>query len=143
MTIGRAGAGVFSATRPVLLRHGNLIPAVHRPTTNAVAPDHPLGTLRVVGTGLFRPLDGLVWTCYPVAWRSVCPMIQSPNAPKPRDPFIVCPSCKGEMHLFGIEAEKPGRDLYTFGCPACGTLDVRGLTTRNLARPPRDSRVNR
>ena len=70
-------------------------------------------------------------------------MVPPPNAPRPREPFIVCPSCKREMRLFGIEAEKPGRDLYTFQCSACGALDVRGLTGRSLAKPPHDSRVER
>jgi hypothetical protein len=31
------------------------------------------------------------------------------------------------MRLFGIEAESPVRDLYTFECPKCLGLEVRGV----------------
>jgi hypothetical protein len=33
------------------------------------------------------------------------------------------------MRVFGIEPEKPGRDLYTFECPTCRSLEVRGVST--------------
>ena len=42
---------------------------------------------------------------------------------------LALPQCKTEMRVFGIEAEKPGRDLYTFECPACLRLEVRGVST--------------
>jgi Zn-finger nucleic acid-binding protein len=41
--------------------------------------------------------------------------------------MLLCPKCKIEMHLLGIESESDKRDLYTFECSACGGLEVRGL----------------
>jgi hypothetical protein len=41
--------------------------------------------------------------------------------------LVVCPKCKREMRLFGIEPESPTRDLYVFECEKCGTLEVRGV----------------
>jgi hypothetical protein len=49
--------------------------------------------------------------------------------PEPAEPLLLCPKCKTEMRVFGIEPEKPGRDLYTFECPACLHLEVRGVST--------------
>jgi hypothetical protein len=43
------------------------------------------------------------------------------------EPLILCPECKIEMRLFGIEAESDVRDLYTFECNACGRLEARGV----------------
>ena len=40
--------------------------------------------------------------------------------------LLLCPKCKVEMRLFGIEAESDVRDLYTFECSDCDVLEVRG-----------------
>ncbi len=45
----------------------------------------------------------------------------------PVEPLLLCPLCKIEMRLFGIEQVTAGRDLYTFECVACGGLEVRGV----------------
>jgi hypothetical protein len=45
------------------------------------------------------------------------------------EPLIVCPHCKLEMRLLGIESYKSGRDLFTFECTKCGHLEVRTLRT--------------
>jgi hypothetical protein len=42
------------------------------------------------------------------------------------EPLIVCPDCKTEMRLFGIEAESPVRDAFTFECVSCGRIEGRG-----------------
>jgi hypothetical protein len=34
------------------------------------------------------------------------------------------------MRLFGIEAESPKRDLFTFECDKCGHLEVRDVRVR-------------
>ena len=46
------------------------------------------------------------------------------------EPLILCPQCKVEMRLFGIEAENSTRDLFTFECDKCGRLEVRGVMAR-------------
>jgi hypothetical protein len=51
---------------------------------------------------------------------------------EPAKPLIVCPNCRLEMRLFGIEPESPKRDLFTFECSKCGRLEVRGV----LVTPP-------
>jgi hypothetical protein len=38
------------------------------------------------------------------------------------------------MRLFGVEPETEFRELYTFECPKCRRLEVRGLL---VAVPPR------
>ncbi|MEY9423187.1 putative RNA-binding Zn-ribbon protein involved in translation (DUF1610 family) [Bradyrhizobium japonicum] len=43
------------------------------------------------------------------------------------DPLILCPTCKVEMRLFGIEMESPLRDLFSFECPNCGKIEARSL----------------
>jgi hypothetical protein len=43
------------------------------------------------------------------------------------EPLILCPDCKIEMRLFGIEPESDVRDLYTFECHNCGRLEARGV----------------
>ena len=43
------------------------------------------------------------------------------------EPLLLCPKCKIEMRLFGIEAESQTRDIFTFECPTCGGLEVRGV----------------
>jgi hypothetical protein len=53
------------------------------------------------------------------------------------EPLIVRPECKLEMRLFGIEAESDVRDLFTFQCPACGQLEVRGVLVGSY-KPTRD-----
>jgi len=35
-----------------------------------------------------------------------------------------CPKCGMKTDLIGIEAEKPGYDLNTFECPACGQFET-------------------
>jgi hypothetical protein len=42
-------------------------------------------------------------------------------------PLLQCAECRLEMRLFGVEAESPIRDLYTFECPKCGSLEARGV----------------
>ena len=42
-------------------------------------------------------------------------------------PLIVCPKCKLEMRLFGIEADNEVRDLFTFECSSCDAFEVRGV----------------
>lgn len=41
--------------------------------------------------------------------------------------LMLCPDCKMEMLLFGIEEESEIRDLYTFECRNCGRLEARGV----------------
>jgi hypothetical protein len=48
----------------------------------------------------------------------------------PVEPLLLCPQCKMEMCLLGIEAETDNRDLYTFECSGCGGLEVRGVQVR-------------
>jgi hypothetical protein len=48
----------------------------------------------------------------------------------PIEPLLLCPKCKVEMSLLGVEAESEKRDLYTFECSACGDLEVRGVRSR-------------
>jgi hypothetical protein len=43
------------------------------------------------------------------------------------EPLIVCPDCKVELLLFGIESESLARDLYSFECPMCGRIEARGV----------------
>ena len=43
------------------------------------------------------------------------------------EPLLVCPDCKIEMRLFGIEAESAIRDLFTFECITCGRIEARGV----------------
>ncbi len=43
------------------------------------------------------------------------------------EPLILCPNCKIEMRLFGIEPEGDVRDIYTFECHRCGRLEVKGV----------------
>ena len=43
------------------------------------------------------------------------------------EPLILCPDCKVEMRLFGIESENSVRDLYTFECIKCGRIEARGV----------------
>ena len=45
----------------------------------------------------------------------------------PARPLLVCPNCKLELRLLGIEAETIQRDLYTFECTKCGALEARGV----------------
>ncbi len=47
----------------------------------------------------------------------------------PAEPLLLCPTCACEMRLFGIESEKPDRDLFTFACSKCSRLEVRGVST--------------
>lgn len=43
------------------------------------------------------------------------------------EPLLLCPNCKSEMRLFGMEAVSDVRDLYTFECSECGRLEARGV----------------
>jgi hypothetical protein len=52
---------------------------------------------------------------------------------EPIKALILCPHCKVEMCLFGIESESGPRDLYTFECVACGDLEVRGVQVKAAA----------
>jgi hypothetical protein len=49
---------------------------------------------------------------------------------EPIKALLLCPKCKVEMGLLGIEAESDARDLYTLECSACGGLEVRGVRVR-------------
>jgi hypothetical protein len=40
-------------------------------------------------------------------------------------PLILCPRCKLEMRLLGIEPYNSGLELFTFECTRCGHLEVR------------------
>ena len=40
-------------------------------------------------------------------------------------PLILCAKCGLRMRLFATEPERPGRDLFTFECSACGEVEVR------------------
>ena len=44
--------------------------------------------------------------------------------------LILCPDCRVEMRLLGIEAETDIRDLFTFECDKCERLEVRGVVAR-------------
>ena len=46
---------------------------------------------------------------------------------EPIKALLLCPNCNVEKCLFGIEAEGPARELYTFECSACDLLEVRGV----------------
>jgi hypothetical protein len=52
------------------------------------------------------------------------PRTDTPSKPKA---LLLCPHCKVEMSLLGIEAEDDARDLYTFECSGCRVLEVRGV----------------
>jgi len=41
------------------------------------------------------------------------------------EPLILCPKCKVDMPLFGIETESSIRDLYSFECLRCGRIEAR------------------
>jgi predicted RNA-binding Zn-ribbon protein involved in translation (DUF1610 family) len=57
-------------------------------------------------------------------------VMENPAPPRvPFAPLMMCPACGSEMRLLGIESEKRTRDLYTFECPKCGRLEVRGVST--------------
>jgi hypothetical protein len=45
----------------------------------------------------------------------------------PAPSLIVCPRCKLELYLVGIETERPGRDVFTFECLRCHHVDARGV----------------
>jgi hypothetical protein len=40
---------------------------------------------------------------------------------------MLCPYCRVEMRLLGIEPESAIRDLFTFECTTCHKLEVRGV----------------
>jgi hypothetical protein len=42
-------------------------------------------------------------------------------------PIMLCPKCKVEMHLVGVEPEQPGGDLFTFECRKFGHLETRAV----------------
>ncbi len=44
--------------------------------------------------------------------------------------LLVCPKCKLELRLFGIESENAERDIYTFECIKCGGIEVRGVKVK-------------
>ncbi len=49
---------------------------------------------------------------------------------KPVKSLLTCPQCKLELRLLGIETENTSRDLYTFECSKCGSLEVRGVKVK-------------
>jgi hypothetical protein len=46
---------------------------------------------------------------------------------EPIKPLLSCPTCGQEMRILGIEPAGPKRDIYTFECESCDTLEVRGV----------------
>ena len=44
--------------------------------------------------------------------------------------LLTCSKCKLELRLLGIETESASRDLYTFECTKCGSLEVRGVKVK-------------
>src|SRR5262245_51950624 len=46
------------------------------------------------------------------------------EGPKEPPALMSCPACGYEMRLFGIEADTPVRELYTFECDKCGRIEV-------------------
>jgi hypothetical protein len=50
--------------------------------------------------------------------------------PEPVKSLLTCPKCKLELRLLGIETESTSRDLYTFECSKCGSLEVRGVKVK-------------
>ena len=65
---------------------------------------------------------------------SIRPFAKSTTPSKaPIEPLLLCPFCKIEMCLFGIESESDERDLYTFECLACGDVEVRGVQVKGAA----------
>jgi hypothetical protein len=62
---------------------------------------------------------------------NILPFTKTRSLPDaPVEPLLLCPKCKVEMCLFGVEAESDKRDLYTFECTTCGGLEVRGARLR-------------
>jgi hypothetical protein len=62
---------------------------------------------------------------------NICPFtITRSLADAPAEPLLLCPKCKVEMCLLGIEAESDKRERYTFECIACDRLEVRGARLR-------------
>ena len=51
------------------------------------------------------------------------------------EPLVLCPDCKVEMRLFGIEAESPVRDPFSFECPNCGRMEARGVLVAAPYKP--------
>lgn len=60
--------------------------------------------------------------------------MQAVNDTSKIKPLILCPDCKTEMRLFGIEAESEVRDLYTFECTGCGRVEVRDVVVAESFR---------
>ena len=52
------------------------------------------------------------------------------SKPRAIKSLILCPKCGREMLLVGIEPESPTRDLYTFECDECGSIEVRGVRVK-------------
>ena len=52
---------------------------------------------------------------------------RSTRSEAPIKSLLLCPFCNIEMRLFGIEPESDKRDLYTFECCTCRSLEVRGV----------------
>ena len=53
-----------------------------------------------------------------------------PDEPKPAaEPLLLCPRCKLEMRLLGIEPDESDYDLFTFECTKCGRIEVRRVPT--------------
>jgi hypothetical protein len=59
-----------------------------------------------------------------MATEKIVSMTRVPERP---EALIVCPQCKLEMRLLGIESESRERDLYTFECEKCERFEVRGV----------------
>lgn len=54
------------------------------------------------------------------------------HPPSGIEPLILCPSCRSEMRLFGIESHSSTHDLLTFECASCGDVEARSV----LVSPP-------
>ena len=55
------------------------------------------------------------------------------------EPLILCPDCKLEMRLFGMEAESVIRDAFSFECVSCGRIEARGVLVA-LPYEPKNSK---
>jgi hypothetical protein len=58
---------------------------------------------------------------------SIRPFVKADAVSKTPIDLLLCPLCNIQMRLFGIEAESKKRDLYTFECVTCGSLEVKSV----------------
>jgi hypothetical protein len=46
---------------------------------------------------------------------------------------LACPECGAGMWLFGIEADRPGRELLSFDCPQCQCIETKMRKSNNFS----------